>query len=128
MWSYPLVATAPRSTQTQSGSTWLGFLLLCRVCLYRQRLGLPTTPVVWCKQEHAANKTHTNSRTMTVLYEKAPSPQQPLSGQEVLVITGFRKQNLIEGRDLRLSMVNGRMVGRSREVMGMLARKKVDIC
>ena len=51
----------------------------------------------------------------------APSTRQPFSGQGVLRITGFA--------NLRVGTINvGSMVGRSREVVEMLARRQIDIC
>ena len=66
------------------------------------------------------------SRMMTDLNEIAPRPLQPLSVYGVLRITGFETQHSLEGGDLRVNV--GSMVGRSREMMEMVARRKVDIC
>ena len=56
----------------------------------------------------------------------APSPRRPFDGQGVRRISGLidRKE-----KELRLATVNvGSMRGRSREVVEMLARRRVDIC
>ena len=65
-----------------------------------------------------------NSReeAMSVQYEMAPSPRQPLNRQGVRRISGLDVE-------LRVATANvGTMRGRGREVAEMLGRRKVDIC
>ena len=59
-----------------------------------------------------------------------PSPRQPLSGQRVQRISGLitSRHDKSEGGELKVSTMNvGSMVGRSREVVEILARRKIDI-
>ncbi|ESO02866.1 hypothetical protein HELRODRAFT_174302 [Helobdella robusta] len=74
-----------------------------------------------------------SSKTKTT----APSPQQALSGQEVLRISG--KYAIIKGccrkiqngpsMVLRLGTLNvGSLTGRSMEIAEMLERRRIDIC
>jgi hypothetical protein len=61
----------------------------------------------------------------------APSPQQPLNRRGVRRISGLndRAPEDREGGEFRVCTANiGTMIGRSREVVEMLARRKVDVC
>ena len=58
---------------------------------------------------------------------KALSPRQPLNGQRVLRISRSR-QNEVRKDLLRLAIVNvGSLSGRSRKVVDMFKRRRVDI-
>ena len=58
---------------------------------------------------------------------KAVTPRQPLNGQRVLRISGFR-QNEIRKDLLRLATVNvGSLSERSKEVVDMFEKRRVDI-
>ena len=61
--------------------------------------------------------------------ELALSPRQPLNRRRVRRISGFGQTKSNRDRVLRVATVNiGTMAGRSREVVEMLARRRVDIC
>ena len=67
---------------------------------------------------------------MTKNNEMIPSPWQPLSGQRVRRISGLNtsKHDKSEVGELKVSTMNvGLLVGRSREVVEMLVRRKMEI-
>ena len=87
---------------------------------------------VACQEGHPRHKeTFAPTKDDMPNLEMAPSPWQPLNGQGELRIPrpSVRAHKSEKGGVMKVCTVNvGSLVGRSREVVGMLARRGVDVC
>ena len=86
----------------------------------------------WCQQEHATNKNLFQILIKKQLNKRSSSPQQPLNGQGVQRMSGYKFKNKKKidyqiGIRLETCDVN-RLCGRGTELAEELRKRKVDIC